>query len=142
MMPYAQKLVSDYLRDQLDGVRVVSKPPGENSRTTAWVQVSQIDVNHNTSDPTDKQLGFYFQFDSYAGREGGMPEAERLSRQVHALIVAMEGQFDAPTELDDPVVVSGTQVTAGPRSAPDTDGFEPARDRFLMDAVIYAHTRS
>ncbi len=140
-MPYCQKVVQDYLRDQIDGVRIVSNPPPEGSRDTAWVQVIQTGATHNGLDPTDKQIGFYYQFSCYAGEDGGVPEAERLSRKVSAAVTAMLGVFDAPTEDDSDVVVSGAAVENGPLSLPDTDGFEPARDRFLLDAVVYAHTQ-
>jgi hypothetical protein len=142
MMPYAQKLVSDYLRDGLTDTRVVSKPPPEDSRDARWVQVIQLPADHNENDPTDRVIAFYFQFSCYAGAEGGLPEAERLVRRVSELLIAMPGSHDAPTPQDDPVVVTGVQLTNGPGSLPDNDGFEPARDRYITDATIWAHSVS
>jgi hypothetical protein len=140
--PYMMKVVSDFLRSNLDGIRVVSDPPPEDRRTEAWVEVVQLNVASNTSDPADRVKEYLMQFNCYAGAEGGKPEAERLSRTVYALLrTDFPGEvYDAPTDEDDDVAVSYVSRGTGPMSMPDSDGFEPSRDRFVLDAVIYAYT--
>jgi len=140
-MPYMQKVVSDYLRANLGGVRVVSDPPGEGNRDTPWVQVIQLPAEGNDTDPADRLVEFYFQFSCYAGKDGGKPEAERLARAVvDKLRVGFAGTHDAPTDDDLPVAVSCARRYNGPFSLPDTDAFEPARDRYIVEHVLYAHT--
>lgn len=140
--PYMLKVVSDFLRGRLDGVRVVSDPPAEDRRSDAWVQVTQVNVSGNSNDRADKVKEYLMSFSCYAGIDGGKPEAERLARTVWALLRAeMPGDvYDAPTDEDDDVAVSYVSRGSGPLSLPDSDGFEPARDRFIVDAVIYAYT--
>lgn len=140
LQPYMQKLVSDFLRDNLGGTRVVAHPPAEDARDQGWVWVIQTTVEHNADDPADRLPGYLMTFQCYAGKDGGMPEAERLARTVEALLTKrFSGLFSAPTTADDPVVVSAAKVVSGPLSLPDDAAFEPARDRFVLDALIYAH---
>lgn len=138
MIPYAQKVVSDFLRPRL-AVRVVAHPPAEGDRDEPWIQVTQLDAPQAPNDPADRLVEFYFQFDCYAGADGGMPEAERISRTLRDHLHLMPGQHDAPTVDDDAVVVSCVTII-GASSQPDTDAFEPARDRFVVTASVYAHS--
>jgi len=141
LMPYMQKVLSDFLRGELGGIRVVSDPPDEDRRDTPWVQVIQLPAEHNENDPVDRLVSFYMQLSCYAGEKGGKPEAERLARRCAALVTqAFSGVYAAPTPEDDPVAVSCARIASGPSSAPDDTAFEPARDRFVLDTIVYAHT--
>lgn len=137
LVPYAQKLVSDYLRDHpaivaLDGPpRVVAKTPGDMS--TAWVRVTRLDASQN--DIADHLTTFLMQFDCYAGDEGGIPEATLLGRTVRAVL------GDIASHDHSGAVFTGCRIT-GDASVPDTSVDEPARDRTILTALLWGHAVS
>jgi hypothetical protein len=143
LIPYMQKILSDFLRDALAGPRVVSDPPPEDRRDTAWIQVIQTpEATHNLNDPADRLIEFYFQLSCYAGRDGGQPESDRLCRDALAALKEMPGQHGAPKEGETACVVSAAKPLTGPGFFPDSDGFEPARARSIASTIIYAHAVS
>lgn len=131
MIPYGQKLISDYLRGHAAiaalGSRVVSKVP--ESTGTAWIQVTQIAAD-DEAEPIDHLIGFHMQLDCYAGADGGLPEADLLARTVRAALHDMAG-----THAEG--VVSGVRILGHSR-VPDTD-FKPARERLVLDVQMFAH---
>ena len=134
-IPYMRKTVSDYLREHPDVAeitnRVVSNPPS--GRSTPWIRVRRLDAPNATNAQVEHLVAFLMQFDCYAGAENGAPEADRLGRTVRAALVDMPG-----THGD--AVVTGTSIV-GDIDLPDADGFEPARDRVILTARIWAHAR-
>ena len=127
---YGEKLVSDYLRarDELEDLdcRVVGKTPEDQS--TPWVRVIQI--NAGQTGMFDHLVPFTFQFDCYAGEDGGQPQANLLRRTVRAVLPEMVGSHQEG-------VVTGTEVV-GDLRLPDTD-LKPARERFVLTVNVWAH---
>lgn len=130
MIPDIEKIVAAHLRDaapitDLDA-RVVGKTP--DTLTRPWVRVTQLDGSSDAA--TDHLVGFLVQFDCYAGADGGQPEANLLARTVRLVLRDLRGPVtDA--------VVTGVRVTGDARIPDDT--FEPARERRVITAEIYAH---
>jgi len=131
LIPDGERLVSRYLREHaaIDalGARVVGKTP--DSTSTSWVRVTQLDAGQGPS-PSDRLVPFYFQFDCYAGAEGGQPEANTLGRTIRAALTEMSGTYADGT-------VSGAKINGDGR-IPDGD-FEPARERRVLTATVWAH---
>jgi hypothetical protein len=129
LVPYAEKLISDHLREHPDlvalGARVVGKTPGDTD--AAWVRVTQLGGQGGFP---DHLVEFYFQFDCYAGTAGGQPEANLLARTVRAVLGEIAGVHAEGT-------VSGVTINGAARVL-DTD-FEKARERFILTATIWAH---
>jgi hypothetical protein len=135
LVPYAQKVISDYLRSHSAVAaltsRVVSKRPSTTGST--WVQVTQIDGRDASS--FDHLIDFAFQFDCYADPDGGLPQANLLGRTVRAALVQAFGTHDG-------VVISGVVIT-GDRPLPDPDLKDRdgnPRDRQIIDATIWMHS--
>lgn len=124
LAPDIERLVSDYLRTHADitalNTRIVGKTP--DSKATSWVRVTKLDAPQ-VNQP-DWLRDFLVQFDCYAGSTGGQPEANLLARTVEAVL----GTFPN----------AGVQILGGPRGL-DTD-IEPARDRVITSARIWAHS--
>lgn len=135
MQPDTEKLIGIYLRAQsavtnLVGQRVSGKHP--RNTATPWVKVTQIGDTAVTSRP----LHLYevrLQLDCYGGDDDATSheEASELARTVRQEL------SEAPDSSHTGAVIS--HVTFGPMSRiPDTD-FEPARERFVLDANIFIH---
>ena len=130
VIPYAQKIVSDYLREHDDvGGRVVSTPPDGDKRGTSWVMVTQLAAPQDPTSRHDHLVEFYFQIDCYAGATGGLPEALTLGGDVRAAIVAM------PDRRHDDAVVTATQITVRPLD-PDTDDGARRANRVVLTASV------
>lgn len=134
MIPSAEKIASDYLRDHADivalGARVVGKTPSDTA--DPWIRVSLIDARNESGSKTDYQLSHYLQLDCYAGADGGQPEASTLTRTARTVLHGMPDASIAGVEV--------TQVTfAGMARVPDTDVDEPARERYVLTAVVRGH---
>lgn len=134
MSPDAEKIISGYLRTHADmqalEARVVGKTP--QSTELPWVRVTQLD--DRSSHRSDHLHEFYLQFDCYAGADGGQPEASQLGRTVRELILAAhEASLDA--------VVTGSEIRSHAR-IPDPDLDEPARERFVITALVWMHVSS
>lgn len=137
MIPYAEKIVSDYLREhpaiEALQARVVGKTPG----TTAlpWVRVTQLDAAASGGHRSDHLIEFYFQLDCYAGADKsgnseGQPGANTLARTVREALIAMP-------DADHEAVVNGVDIRSMAR-IPDTD-LEPARERFVLTFLTWIH---
>lgn len=135
LAPYAEKIISDYLRgvDDLEtlGCRVVGKTP--DSTSEPWVRVTQLDDRAIGGIRADSHHEFYFQFDCYAGVDGGQPEANLLGRTVRAALV------DAPNYSHTAARISGVDIRSHAR-IPDLAVDEPARERMILTASIWIRT--
>jgi hypothetical protein len=131
LIPYGQKILSDYLRDEV-ATRVVSTPPDGDKRGTSWVMVTQLAAPQDPTSRHDHLVEFYFQIDCYAGATGGLPEALTLGRTVRAALVTM------PDFSHDDAVVTATRIR-GDRSLPDT-AMEPSRNRVILTASVWIHS--
>lgn len=122
----AERVIGRYLREN-DVERVVGKTPDDTG--TGWVRLTQIDAE---ADHRADYLGaHYLQFDCYAGRDGGQPEANQTGYQVRRLLV------DAHNRVLVGGTVTGVSVR-GPSRVPDDD-FKPARERTIVTATVWAH---
>lgn len=128
MIPDLERIASGWLRDGLDDVRVVGKPPSEVA--TPWVQVVQVDAPQEPGSRADHLVPFLMQFDCYAGADGGQPEANALGRLVRARLIALPGMRDG-------AVVTGVRIVGDTRVPDDT--FEPSRERRVITTTIWAH---
>lgn len=137
MIPDCERIVSDYLRDHdavVDtGARIVAHTPKEENRDEPWVRVTQLDAE-DRSKPADHLIEFYVQFDCYAGKEDGQPEAIRVMRAVRQALF----ELDDLNHQDHDAVVTGAQVTGGRRGL--ADEFAPARSVYYLSATVWAHT--
>lgn len=135
MIPYAEKIVSDFLRDHEAvvalGARVVSKPPP--SRATPWVRVTKLDALNDRRSTPEHLIDFLLQFDCYASDDNGVPEASLLGRTVRA---ALHDDLPGTTLAD--AVVTSVRITGDTR-LPDPS-FEPARERVVLTAAIHIHS--
>lgn len=132
--PDAEAIIGKYLRSQPAlkalGARVLGEPPDD--RSTPWVQVIQLDYKAIGDSRSDHLLEWFGQLSCYAGATGGQAEASKLARTVIAEIVNLaEEEVEGAT-------VTGARIVSAPR-IPDTDGFEPARERFPVSVEIYLH---
>lgn len=136
MIPNTEKILTDYLNDhdaiQALGAKAVSRTP--RSTGDPWICINQLDPRAADGGDADYLIAALFQLDCYAGNdsgvEGGQEEASLLMRTVRAALVEMKGdQGDA--------VVSVVRFGPCPR-LPDTD-FEPALERYALEATIYIH---
>jgi hypothetical protein len=132
LIPYAEKLVSDHLRSYPGVEDLEARVRGTTPDTLdePWVRVTMLDASQ--TDVPDHLVGFYFQFDCYAGKEGGQPEASLLARTVREALTNLEGTFTDGT-------VSGVRIN-GQARIPDPDADEPARERVILTATVYAHS--
>lgn len=131
LIPDAEKLISDYLRDQgavaaIVGRRVLGHSPA--SKDEPWVLVTQLSAPQDANSSADHLVAFFLQFDCYAGRDGGQPEANLLGRTVRAALVVADKSIEE---------VSAARINGDARIL-DTE-LEPARDRRALTATVYAH---
>lgn len=134
MIPYAEKIVGDYLRTHagLAAItdRVRGTPPGEKERATPWVQVTMLNGPQEPGASVDRLVAFYFQFDCYAGASGGQPEASLLARTVRAALEDLPGVYDEGE-------VTAVRIS-GHSHVPDP-AIEPRRERYVVTATVWAH---
>lgn len=139
MIPDAEKLVGDYLRQHPDvqalDTRILGQTPSDDS--TSWVRLTQINAPFADRGVPGRLVEWYGQFDCYAGRAGidgsQQKEAALLARTIHGALAELQGQ----NYTTDAGVVSGANPNLGLRH-PDPD-FEPARERFICTATIWMH---
>src|SRR5262245_30283939 len=148
----AERLIGRYLRDYPGlGVRVRGTPPSDDERATSWIMLTQLDADNDAGIGPDYLITHMLQFDCYAGEDGGQPEAVRLGGSVREALAQLNygGSF-AGTVLGGSIVggtivggtiPGGTGVVSGLRFSgharvPDTEGFEPARERVVLDALV------
>lgn len=127
MIPDAEKVISKHLRDETDE-RVVGKTP-ENT-DESWVRLTLLDDPAVDGARHEHLIEAFVQLDCYAGREGGQPEANLLSRAIRA------GVVDMPNHEHEDVTVTG--ATARRRRSPDPE-FAPARERVIVTARVWMH---
>jgi len=133
-------ITCEYLRDYsgvaaLVGERVATRSPAPDDLDEPWVRVTPLDPENVTGTSRVEWLvSYYLQIDCYAGAENRFhEEAFDLARTVRAALVDMPGAF-----LEEAVVTDIGFASMPPR--PDTD-LTPARERFILDAEIYAHPK-
>lgn len=136
MIPYAEKLVSDFLRSHASvvalGARVVSKTPPATEEP--WVRVTRLDALNEERSRPEHLIDFMLQFDCYASADNGSPEASLLGRTVRAAL-----HDDLPGTSVADAVVTAVRI-AGDSRQPDTT-FTPARERIALTAIVWAHSR-
>lgn len=107
------------------GTRLVGRTPKDTGGP--WVRVTQLDARQQ-SRPTDHLTGFMIQFDVYAGNQ------ETVWTHARTIRAALADMLDAAH--------SGATVTGvnflGMLRNPDLD-FDPARERVILTAEIFAH---
>lgn len=124
-----EALLTTYLKGET-GERIVGETPSNTG--TPWVRVWLQDVLDRT-EPTDHLLMYPVQLDCYAGTPGpaGQGEAFEIASTIRDFLLAMRHE-----DFTD-AVVTNVRVR-GPRRFPDTD-FNPARQRYILDAELYVH---
>lgn len=129
LIPDGEKVVADYLREHPDlDVRVVSKTPEDTAQP--WIRITQLDGPSKLH--PEHLVPFWLQYDCYAGATGGKPEASLIARQARAALAVINKANHAGA------VVTGAEITGDAR-IPDTE-FEPARERRVLTATVYAHS--
>lgn len=132
MIPAGAQIVGDYLRGHaavaaITG-EIVSKTPDTTSRP--WVRIHQLDATNAPKLPLDYLITYFVQLDCYAGADNDVDEAELLVRTVR------EALDDMPN-FSHAAVVSSVKFS-GLSRLPDED-FEPARERYVLDAQVVMH---
>jgi hypothetical protein len=127
MIPDLEPILVAHLK-AATGARVVTRTPTD--KTAGWVRITQLDGQGSYP---DHLVDFLVQADCY-GTAGtaGQAEASLLARQVREALADLPG-------VHGDAVVTGTRITGHAR-IPDTDGFEPARERYIVSASIFAHS--
>lgn len=126
-----EAVVATYLRD-LD-FRARATPPDESNRGEPWIQVELVSGPSDDVIPVDWFVAFTVQLACYAGRSGGQPEANRQGFGVRAALDLM------PKVAFDDAVVTAVKFV-GMNRTPD-EHMEPARERYMLDALIHAHPK-
>lgn len=132
MIPNGPKIVSNYLRehDDLADTRFVSKTPESVARS--WVKVAQLDAQNSPVSRVEHLINYMLQFDCYASKTGGTPEAWDLSARVR----------DVLDRMPDEAAIAGVEVTSveftSHAEIVDPD-LEPARERVALTAEIHMH---
>jgi hypothetical protein len=129
LVPDIEKLVTLHLRGVLTTRVEIATPK---NRSTPWVRVTQLDGR--SRDIADHLVAYTCQFDCYAGdvdRQQQIGQANTLGREVRAELHGLPGTHDDGT-------VTGVNVYNHIR-IPDTD-FEPARQRVILTATVWAHS--
>lgn len=145
MIPDGEKIIGAYLRTNSDitgfasgsGARVVGKTP--DSKAAPWIRLTQIDAYNDANVTPDYLITYFLQLDCYAGDSGGQPEAQQLGRVARAVLAGLDG---ANQTLGDSI--GGTAVISRVRFTnmmrlPDDQGFEPARERIILDTLVTMH---
>lgn len=137
MIPDIEKVVGAYLREHDDIVALSAEVTGQTPRDTtgAWVRLTLL-AAPDASSGVEHLIGFLIQLDCYSSHAGldGSPqkEASVLGRTVRAALKALQGT------TQDGVVVTGVQFP-GMLRLPDEQDFEPARERIVLTATVWAH---
>jgi hypothetical protein len=129
VIPYAEKIIADHLRDAVD-TRVVGRTPS--STDDAWIRLTQLDARAVGGSRADHLIEFLIQLDCYAGKTGGQPEANLLARTTREALVEM------PELPHEDAVVAGVDIRGHAR-IPDLELDDPARERFILTAVVWMH---
>jgi hypothetical protein len=130
----AEAIVGSYLREHADLKALKARVLGQTPSTTdkPWVRITQQDLRNVTGTRKAEHLvAYWLQLDCYAGAKGGQPEAQALNAAVRAALVAITDASLAGA------VATDVEFLSNPRIA--DDDFEPARERFVLDAEIYMH---
>lgn len=120
----AERLVHDYLDDELD-TRVVGRTPPDTSGT--WITLVQLDARAVDDHRSDHVIDYLLQLSIYAGSQ----------QAVWSLALAARAALKNMIGVHDLGVVTGVIFTGMPR-IPDTD-FKPARERVILTARVIAH---
>lgn len=130
LSPNAEKVVADYLRETVEITdRIVSKTP--KSTDEPWVRYTQLNKRAWDGHRSDYFLEAYFQFECYAGKEGGQPEASELGRTVRAALVHMPFADEV-----EGAVITGVDIRGDSRQ-PDLS--LDSRERFIISAAVWMH---
>lgn len=122
-----EKLVAKYLRTR--GVDRVATNPGD--AESPWVSVTLLDAPQTEGSSADRLVAHLLQLDCYAGSGGGQPEAVALAGSCReALVEIADHDHDLGT-------VTAGRIN-GMARIPDT-GFEPARERVILTATVWAY---
>jgi hypothetical protein len=135
LAPDAERVVSDYLRTHSAVAAYTTSIRGAAPDDTshAWVKVTQL--SGSQGDPPDHLIEHYFQFDCYAGKMGGQPEAVDLARTVRmALVEISRGSHSG-------AVVTRGRIDGFARVPDDqlNDDRGHARERVIITASVWMH---
>ena len=124
-----EAIARTYLDTAIPGVSVAGETPRNTSR--AWVKVTQIGTRTAGNANIDHFHAYHIQFDCYASEGGpvGQVEAFDLYQDVRTALVNLPGTTNAAH-------ITTVRFTAALRM-PD-EAFEPPRQRYILDAHIYA----
>ena len=135
LTPDVEAITATYLLahddiEALVGDRIGGRHP--HRTTTPWIKVVQI--GDTVTSRSTHLVSAYLQFDCYGGRDidTAQGEASLLARTLRAAL------NDMPEATHNGAVVTGVVFT-GNRRVPDPDVGTPARERYILDATIYAH---
>lgn len=136
-IPDAEKLVGNYLRDYSGiGARVVGKTPDDKS--TAWIRLTQLNAANDPQVTPDYLITYFLQAECYAGETGGQPEAGTIGRMTRRALDEAKNQTLGTIYPGGSATVTNVRFTNHAR-IPDTEGFEPARERHILDVEVTMH---
>jgi hypothetical protein len=131
-----EAIIGTYLRDhalvKALNAHVVGEPPVDKG-SRPWVQVLQLDPHAVEDHRSDHLIEWMAQYDCYASAKGGQQQASELARAVRAALA------EASHQTFEEIVVTGARFVSCPR-IPDLD-LEPARQRFVLTAVLVYHAK-
>lgn len=128
MISDVEAIVTSYLAAET-GARVMGETPADLDEP--WVRVTQLDASNEAVSRPEHLIAYMLQLECYAG-EGtdGQEQAQTLAAEVRDALARMEGKHGGAT-------ISGVRFAGMPR-VPDTT-LEPARQRFILTAHVFAH---
>lgn len=112
--------------------RVVNKTP--NSTDAPWVRLTMLSASSRHR--LEHLIESYFQFDCYSSKAGlngsQQADAARLALAVRAAVMDMENASLSG------LTVTGAEIRGHAR-VPDSVVGEPARERYVLSAVVWCH---
>lgn len=127
----AEKIVGDYLRTAPEvDAQVVGRTPEDTDG--AWVRLTQLDAR-DSGHGLDWTVAYLLQLDIYAGARNRQGDASALARAARERLRGM------PQATIAGAVVARVRFVSMPR-IPDRD-FRPARERFVLTALVSMHPR-
>jgi hypothetical protein len=133
MIPAAEAVLTTYLQAAVDslGAEVVDQTPNDTSNP--WVRLTLLDAPSDGI--TDHLIANYVQLDVYAGDSGedSHEDASLIARTVRAALVTIH------QATHDGAVFTGPARIDGYTRSPDDSVDEPARERYIVTATVWAH---
>lgn len=140
IQPDLEQIVGGYLRGHSAvsalTTRVVARTPSDTG--PAWVKYGLLGERPARGSSVLHLVGYVMQFDCYAGRTRNEREAAfRLAATVKAALADLVGLYGDVS--NGPAVITGVPADRLSSSRIQDDSLDPALERYIVTATVYAH---